>query len=77
MMSVWTYTTFAFDISKSVVVICAGRPLELHVSDVVACFDNDPSMQVYFESTHTSQICTISDKIFENNTHIFLCSASS
>jgi hypothetical protein len=38
-------------VSKGVVLIGTRRPLELHVADVIACFDDDPSMQVDLETT--------------------------
>ena len=37
-------------VGNRIVVIGARRPLKLHVPDVVACFDDDPSMQVYLQT---------------------------
>jgi hypothetical protein len=64
-MTLCTYTTFALNVSKIVVLVHPGGPLEFHVPDVVACFDNDPSMQVYLESARISHICIRSDESLE------------
>jgi len=41
----------AIDIGKCIIVISTRWPLELHVANVVACFDDDPSMQVDLEAS--------------------------
>ena len=48
--SIITYKTLAIDVGELVILVRARRPLQLHVADIVARFDNDPSMQMYFES---------------------------
>jgi hypothetical protein len=48
--------TFALDISESFILVCTRRSLELHVSDIVACLDDNPSMQVNLESLSVSSI---------------------
>ena len=69
-MNVCTYATFTLNISKSVVVVGTGRPFKLHVPDVVACFDDDPSMQVNLESAHISKCaCADTSKATCRNEH--------
>jgi hypothetical protein len=47
----WTsaYHAIAINIGQSVVV-GTRRPLELHVANIVARFDNDPSVKMYLEA---------------------------
>lgn len=45
-----TYRALAINVSKCVVFVCTRRPLELHIANVVACLDDDPSMQMYLET---------------------------
>lgn len=71
----YTYATLALNLGESFVLVYARRPLELHVSDVVTCFDDDPSMQVYLESVHISHVSL--DSTLGRNAHISLCSGSS
>ena len=45
-----TYADFTLDLSKSVIIVRTRRPLKLHVPNIVACFNDDPSVQMDFES---------------------------
>jgi hypothetical protein len=54
-----TYSALAIHISELVKLIRTGRPLELHVTNVVASLDDDPPMQMYLE-TATSLACATS-----------------
>ena len=47
----WTGgVAIGLDIGELVVVVGTRGPLELHVANIVACLDDDPSMQVNLET---------------------------
>jgi hypothetical protein len=64
----------AINISKRIIIVGARWSLELHVTDVVACFDDDPSMQVDLE---TSPFLAWAASASASSTYIPLCSGSS
>lgn len=45
-----TYKTLAIDVGELVILVRARRPLQLHVADIVARFDDDPPMQMDLET---------------------------
>lgn len=42
--------TLAIDVGELVILVRARRPLQLHVADIVARFDDDPPMQMDLEN---------------------------
>jgi hypothetical protein len=48
--SIITYKTLAIDVGELVILVRARRPLQLHVADIVARFDDDPPMQMDLET---------------------------
>ena len=53
----FTYADFTLDLSKSVVIVRTRRPLKLHVPNIVACLDDNPSVQMNLESGNVRKVC--------------------
>lgn len=68
------YMALAVNVSNGVVFICTRRSLELHVTNVVACLDDDPPVQVYLETALGLARVPAHD---HPPTYISLCSGSS
>jgi hypothetical protein len=45
-----TYEALAINVSNLIVLVRTRRPFELHVTNVVASLDDDPSVQVYLKT---------------------------
>lgn len=52
----FTYADFTLDLSKSVVIVRTRRPLKLHVPNIVACFDDNPSVQMNLKSGNVRKV---------------------
>ena len=48
--SIITYKTLAIDVGELIILVRTRRPLQLHVADIVASFDDDPPMQMNLET---------------------------
>lgn len=46
-----TYDAVTINISKRIIFISTRGSLKLHVPNIIACFDDDPSMEMYLQTT--------------------------